>query len=65
LARGADEVIATSAPVEDEVAAEFARAFYAGEPAQQGVLLGYGGTDAAAIERGMKRLAALMPTLAR
>jgi GntR family transcriptional regulator/MocR family aminotransferase len=41
------------------------RAFYAGEPAQQGVLFGYGGTSAAAIERGMKRLAALMPTLAR
>lgn len=41
------------------------RAFYAGEPAQQGVLFGYGGTSATAIERGMKKLAALMPTLAR
>ncbi|BBU29861.1 GntR family transcriptional regulator [Burkholderia sp. THE68] len=40
-------------------------ALYAGAPAQQGVLFGYGGTNAAAVERGMTRLAALMPTLAR
>ena len=41
------------------------RGFYAGQPAQQGVLLGYGGTGVEAIERGMTRLAALMPTLSR
>jgi GntR family transcriptional regulator / MocR family aminotransferase len=42
------------------------RAFYAGatdKAAEQGVLLGYGGTRIDAIERGMTRLAALMPTL--
>jgi len=58
-----DDVVAAARAV--SVGLYGIRAFYAGEPAQQGVLLGYGGTDAAAIERGMKRLAALMPTLAR
>ncbi|BAN25679.1 MocR-like pyridoxine biosynthesis transcription factor PdxR [Caballeronia insecticola] len=41
------------------------RGFHAGPPAHQGVLLGYGGTSIDAIERGMTRLAALMPTLIR
>ncbi len=41
------------------------RAFHAGKATTQGVLLGYGGTNAQAIERGMTRLATLMPMLAR
>jgi len=39
------------------------RAFYAGKPLTQGMLFGYGGTSGEAIERGMNRLAALMPSL--
>ncbi|SAK64186.1 GntR family transcriptional regulator [Caballeronia hypogeia] len=58
-----DEVVAAARAI--SVGIYGIRPFYAGEPAQQGVLLGYGGTELAAIERGMTRLAALMPTLAR
>jgi GntR family transcriptional regulator / MocR family aminotransferase len=38
--------------------------FYAETPVEQGMLFGYGGTDAGTIERGMARLAALMPSIA-
>jgi GntR family transcriptional regulator / MocR family aminotransferase len=41
------------------------RDFYVGKPNEQGMLFGYGGTNAEAIGRGMARLAALMPTLSR
>jgi len=58
-----DEVVAAARAV--SVGLYGIRAFYAGEPAQQGVLLGYGGTNVTAIERGATRLAALMPTLVR
>jgi GntR family transcriptional regulator / MocR family aminotransferase len=37
--------------------------FYAKKPGEQGMLFGYGGTDAGTIERGMARLAALMPSI--
>ncbi|KND58007.1 Transcriptional regulator, GntR family domain / Aspartate aminotransferase [Candidatus Paraburkholderia schumanniana] len=41
------------------------RSFYAGQPTQQGVLLGYGGTSVETIGLGMTRLAALMPSVPR
>ncbi|VXC73014.1 Transcriptional regulator, GntR family with aminotransferase domain containing protein [Burkholderia sp. 8Y] len=39
------------------------RPFHAGKALTEGVLFGYGGTSVETIERGMTRLAALMPTL--
>jgi GntR family transcriptional regulator/MocR family aminotransferase len=39
------------------------RPFYAGQAREQGMLFGYGGTSVETIERGMARLAALMPSL--
>ena len=58
-----DEVVAAARGV--SVGMMGIRGFYAGQPTQQGVLLGYGGTGVEAIGRGMTRLAALMPTLIR
>jgi GntR family transcriptional regulator / MocR family aminotransferase len=56
-----DEVVAAARGV--SVGLYGIRAYYAGEPAQQGVLFGYGATPVDAIERGATRLAALMPSL--
>ncbi|MDR5883028.1 PLP-dependent aminotransferase family protein [Caballeronia sp. LZ032] len=53
-----DEIVAAARGVSVGIAG--IRRFYAGQPTQQGVLLGYGGTAEAVIEEGMTRLAALL-----
>ncbi|KND59731.1 Transcriptional regulator, GntR family domain / Aspartate aminotransferase [Candidatus Burkholderia verschuerenii] len=58
-----DEARVVAAAREVSVGLYGIRGFYADKSTEQGVLLGYGGTNVDAIERGMTRLAALMPTL--
>jgi GntR family transcriptional regulator / MocR family aminotransferase len=63
LASAHDEARVVAAARDVSVGLYGIRPFYAGKAGEQGVLLGYGGTDVDAIERGTTRLAALMPTL--
>ncbi|WP_244816322.1 PLP-dependent aminotransferase family protein [Caballeronia sp. Lep1P3] len=58
-----DEARVVAAACEASVGLYGIRPLYAGRALMQGMLFGYGGTSVDAIERGMTRLAALMPAL--
>jgi GntR family transcriptional regulator / MocR family aminotransferase len=64
LAKPLDEARVVAAAREASIGLYGIAAFYDSKPDEQGMLFGYGGTNVETIERGMARLAALMPEIA-